>query len=406
MSIQPSTLSCPVPLWLLTAPSKGDSCIVRAQIDKCLNASGHKRINSALGTYSYLDLSVPTCHMLVDGLDELVPSHIFSSGKISKLESSIYSFLARKSLEACVGKHLIDQWQWSYATESAVELKRVEDQNVGGSRTTWIISVDRFSLSHAGKTQDREWPLRLLPFTAKGHEIYQLGILLLEMAMENTDWMRPPTEHNTAKAPDRTSSDHPTHMPAFRQSRNHSPGSETGGGNPAPNDLSTDLLQNDRATVSKTARPGLQSPSQENVLGRRMEEILVDWENRHENDVSNSGSDDILDINAESPFASEASDDSQAEYSGEMCFTRHGNAPPSGPSNSSAIHCGGMGETSQTSGNSSLGRESQATQTTEDSQSMCLGEGLIVDGDERKAKVIPCPIEDCPGKESSISELL
>lgn len=397
VSERSTTFPFPILVCLLTASS-----VERAQIDKRPNASGHTRTNSDMETYSYI---YRACHILVDGLDELISSNILYSIKFSRLESSICWPFAHRSLDTCVSTHLIDQY--GCTTRSAVQLVRVEEPNLGSGKLTWMVSVNQLSYT---KTKDRELPFRFLHLTAEGHEHYRVGILLLEAAMGNTEKIRDPTGSKTAVAPIYTSADRPTHVPAARQSESLDPGSEIGTCTSAPSNCPTDSSQYDQATSSETVHPELQPRSQENVLERRMDEILADWEKCQADESSNSDSDDGFDIDAGTPSTSHSSDDSQVGYSGETCFARHGDTPSPVATESSVMSGRGSGNDMRTSGNDLLGRSSRPSQPTENGDSMDFGESLIADDDknrkEKDAKVIPCPTKDCTGKERSISELL
>ena len=161
------------------------------------------------------------------------------------------------------------------------------------------------------------------------------------------------------------------------------------------------------ATPIQTAQFSPQSDFHGDALQRRMGKILDDWERCQENSSSESDSNNDSAIDAANSPASDARDDSQAECSGEYIITCHGDAPRSGASESSTINCRGSRDALQISRNSLLGQAGQSTQATEDDDNVCIGEGQIADDqDDRKAKLIPCPIKDCPGKEPSISKLL
>lgn len=142
-----------------------------------------------------------------------------------------------------------------------------------------------------------------------------------------------------------------------------------------------------------------------------MEGILADWETCQEYGISDSDSNDEFDGNTGGSSVSDASVDPTIGSSRGICFTRHGDAPPSGASDSSTMNGQSSWSGSRISKTSLLGIASQSLQSIGDAEDMDFGECLIADihlarSEKSSGKVLPCPIEGCRGKDPCISELL
>jgi hypothetical protein len=220
----------------------------------------------------------------------------------------------------------------------------------------------------------------------------------------------PPTEPSAADIPDCITAE-----VSSVQSEIPIPRSENTDCVSVPVDCPADSSQYGLPTSDMTAQVPQRSRSQQTALERRMNEILADWERCQEDSDSDSESNSDLDIHAGSPSASEASNDYRAEYSRDMCYTRRGDATPSGAPESSAMDGTGSGNRSRTSENSLLGQATQPLQEIGDGDSVDSSELLIADDQEHPkeegAKVMSCPMkdctgEDCTGKDSTMSELL
>jgi hypothetical protein len=230
---------------------------------------------------------------------------------------------------------------------------------------------------------------------------------------DGTDNMQADIESGTPEAPDDITTEAPVHKRASRQDEASIPESETGGSPSVPSDMTcpADPSQYSRCTPCTTEHSSQESPSQENALERRMNEIRADWARCQEDGSSDSESNNDLDIDARSSSASDASDDLRAEGGGTMCFTCHGDASPSGTPGSPATNKTNSANGSRTCKDGLLQRASQPLHELEGEDGFDSSEGLIANArptrnEKASAKIIPCPVKDCSGKESSMSELL
>jgi hypothetical protein len=206
------------------------------------------------------------------------------------------------------------------------------------------------------------------------------------------------------------SADVPGQGKVNKQGEAPSPGLETDDCLSVPSSSPTDPWQYDLATRSATVQFARQPKYQKTALERHMEEIFADWERCQEDGSSDGESDDNIDINTGSPSASDEGDDPRTEFRGTVCFTAHGGML-SGASESSARNCTGSGNETGISRDSSLGQASHSSQDSGDGGGVNFSGNLIANGDVNRrekasAKILPCPIKVCPGKESSMSELL
>jgi hypothetical protein len=183
---------------------------------------------------------------------------------------------------------------------------------------------------------------------------------------------------------------------------------------PMPSKTSSDSSQYGSVTPEASAKSVTQLTCQSNVLQRRMDGILRDWEECQEADDSDSDSDTSLDTSAGSRLVSITSD-SPTECGVGMSFTRHGDAPSSGGPGSSGMNGTGCGSGSRNSGNNLLGRVTRSSQAVEDGDSMDCGKFLIANDQETPkeegTKVMLCPLKDlkgkdCTGKDLTMSEFL
>jgi hypothetical protein len=236
-----------------------------------------------------------------------------------------------------------------------------------------------------------------------------LAFLLQEAGMDIMDGLKSPAGY-MIDTPMCTLS---SHVQEIGQGDAAYPESRTDDRTPVSNNPLTDSSRHEPLTPDVSDMPMEASPSQRNALERRMEEIFADWGRCQEGGISDSDSEDYFDTNAGSPSDSDASNG--YEYSGNMCFIRHGDAPSSGAPASLAMGGIGGGYGSRVGRNSLSGRSTQSLQEIEDGGSMDSGECLIADDQEypkeEGAKVMICPMKDCTGKDctgkdSVMSELL
>jgi hypothetical protein len=180
---------------------------------------------------------------------------------------------------------------------------------------------------------------------------------------------------------------------------------------PMPNKSSSNSSQHGSVTPDASAGPVTQSTRQStNVLQHRMDRILRDWEECQEADDSDSDSDTSLDTSAGNRFVSMMSA-SQIRCSGGTSFTRHGDAPPSGAPGDAMTSGPGSGNGNHITQNNLTENRNLASQGVRDGSSEDISEVLTDDSHtttkkKTSDKMLPCPIQGCRGKDSSISELL
>jgi hypothetical protein len=248
----------------------------------------------------------------------------------------------------------------------------------------WTTSEDKSS--NAKDSQNRVSISRHLPSATQAHKINQRKI-------------HSPTEPSGAETSN-SISDEALSM----RSETPVPRSEDGTCASVPTGSLTDSSQRGLATSNTTTQPDLH----DDYLERRMDEILDDWERCQEDGVSDSDSSNDFDSIAEECSISDVGVDPKAGLSREKCFTRHGDAPPSGASDSSMVNSKSSGSGLRISKDGLLGTASQSSQLTEDgddSESL-MADSRLARNEKSSGKVLPCPIEGCRGKDPCISELL
>jgi hypothetical protein len=271
-----------------------------------------------------------------------------------------------------------------WATESAAESAQSKALSFDSFSINWTTSED--GLSNAKDSRIRVSISRHLRSGTQAHNINQRKI-------------HPPTESSAAD----TSNSISTEASSVR-SETPVPRSEDGTCAPVPTGSFTDSSQRGLATSNTTTQPDLH----DNSLERRMDEILDDWERCQEDGVSDSDSSNDFDSIAEECSISDVGVDPKAGLSREKCFTRHGDAPPSGASDSSMVNSKSSGSGLRISKDGLLGTASQSSQLTEDgddSESL-MADSRLARNEKSSGKVLPCPIEGCRGKDPCISELL